>query len=111
MSLAVIPRIGNGQEEIDKVLEEEGPDSFDFVFIDAEKFGYDGFYETSLKLLRVGGVVVLDNMLWAGRVADPENTERATVAVRDMNKKIFNDKRVSSTLLQIGDGVMLCRKL
>ncbi|GMH39465.1 hypothetical protein BSKO_07363 [Bryopsis sp. KO-2023] len=107
----VSPRIGNGQEEIDKVLEEEGPDSFDFVFIDADKFGNDAYYEASLKLLRVGGAVVLDNMLWGGRVADPENTESSTIAIRDLNKKVFNDKRVSSTLLQIGDGVMLCRKL
>ncbi|GMH39441.1 hypothetical protein BSKO_07339 [Bryopsis sp. KO-2023] len=107
----VSARIGRGQEEIAKVLEEEGPDSFDFAFIDADKRGYDAYYEACLKLLRVGGVIVLDNMLWMGKVADPEASDRVTTAIRDLNKKIFNDKRVSSTLVPIRDGVMLCRKL
>lgn len=111
VSHKIIPRIGPGKEEIDRMVEEEPPASFDFVFIDADKLGYDYYYESALKLLKVGGVVILDNMLWTGKVADLSVQDKTTSHIRNLNEKIFNDDRVSSTLLQIGDGVVICRKL
>jgi len=83
---------------------------YDFAFIDADKSGYDAYYETCLKLLKPGGLVVLDNMLWSGRVADPDHHDADTDAIRALNAKIRADNRVDAVLLTIGDGVMLARK-
>jgi len=83
---------------------------YDFAFIDADKSGYDAYYETCLKLLKPGGLVVLDNMLWSGRVADPDHHDADTDAIRALNTKIRADHRVDAALLTIGDGVMLARK-
>jgi len=83
---------------------------YDFAFIDADKSGYDAYYETCLKLLKPGGLVVLDNMLWSGRVADPDHHDADTDAIRALNAKIRADNRVDAALLTIGDGVMLARK-
>ena len=83
---------------------------YDFAFIDADKSGYDAYYETCLKLLKPGGLVVLDNMLWSGRVADPDHHDADTDAIRALNTKIRADNRVDAALLTIGDGVMLARK-
>ena len=83
---------------------------YDFAFIDADKSGYDAYYETCLKLLKPGGLVVLDNMLWSGRVADPDHHDPDTDAIRALNTKIRADNRVDAALLTIGDGVMLARK-
>lgn len=85
----------------------EGP--FDLAFIDADKTGYDGYYESVLKLLRPGGVVVLDNMLYSGEVADPRAKGNAA-ALRALNAKIHADRRVDMALMTIGDGLMLARK-
>lgn len=84
--------------------------SFDFAFIDADKTGYDAYYEACLKLLRPSGVIVLDNMLWGGAVVDPKANDRDTDAIRALNAKIANDARVDASLITIGDGVMLVRK-
>lgn len=82
---------------------------FDFAFIDADKSGYDTYYEACLELLRPGGLVALDNMLWSGRVADPNHHDADTDAIRALNAKIQADPRVDATLLTVGDGVMLAR--
>lgn len=84
--------------------------SFDFAFIDADKTGYDAYYEACLKLLRPGGVIALDNMLWGGAVVDPKANDKDTLAIRALNEKISNDARVDASLVTIGDGVMLARK-
>lgn len=84
--------------------------SFDFAFIDADKTGYDAYYEACLKLLRPSGVIALDNMLWGGAVVDPKANDRDTDAIRALNAKIANDARVDASLITIGDGVMLVRK-
>ncbi|KAB7742207.1 SAM-dependent methyltransferase [Parvibaculum sedimenti] len=84
--------------------------SFDFAFIDADKTGYDAYYEACLKLLRPGGVIALDNMLWGGAVTDLKINDKDTVAIRALNEKIANDARVDASLVTIGDGVMLARK-
>ena len=84
--------------------------SYDFVFIDADKTGYDGYYELSLQLLRQGGLIAIDNVLWAGQVADPDSADADTQALQALNAKIHHDERVELTLLPIGDGVTLALK-
>jgi caffeoyl-CoA O-methyltransferase len=83
---------------------------FDFAFIDADKTGYDGYYEACLTLLRPGGVIALDNMLWYGAVADKRVKDPDTQALRALNAKISKDARVDACLLSVGDGVMVARK-
>ncbi|HET6546043.1 MAG TPA: class I SAM-dependent methyltransferase [Rhodanobacteraceae bacterium] len=89
---------------------EDGAGRYDFAFIDADKAGYDAYYEACLGLLRTGGLIALDNMLWSGRVADPAVHDADTDALRALNAKIRADERVDAALLSIGDGVMLVRK-
>jgi predicted O-methyltransferase YrrM len=84
--------------------------SFDFAFIDADKTGYDAYYEACLKLLRPGGLIALDNMLWSGAVADKTAKDKDTLALRALNRKISGDARVDAALLTVGDGIMLARK-
>lgn len=84
--------------------------SFDFAFIDADKARYDAYYEACLELLRPGGAIALDNMLWSGKVADANVHDADTDAIRALNAKIHADQRVDASLLTIGDGVMLTRK-
>lgn len=84
--------------------------AFDFAFIDADKLEYDAYYEACLRLLRPGGLIVLDNMLWSGRVAAPPPLDEGTQALRDLNLKIRDDDRVQAALLTVGDGLMLAYK-
>jgi predicted O-methyltransferase YrrM len=83
---------------------------FDFAFIDADKGGYDAYYEFCLTLMRSGGVVALDNMLWYGAVAGKRVRDADTRALRALNDKISRDVRVDACLLSVGDGVMVARK-
>jgi predicted O-methyltransferase YrrM len=102
-------RIGPALDSLDKMIAaKEGP--FDFAFIDADKPNYDGYYERVLKLLRPGGLIAIDNVLWSGAVADPSNTDESTKALRALNIKIHGDSRVDMALATIGDGVMLAVK-
>ncbi|HEY3637776.1 MAG TPA: class I SAM-dependent methyltransferase [Rhizomicrobium sp.] len=102
-------RLGPGIESLDRMIESrEGP--FDLAFIDADKANYDSYYEGALQLLRPGGVVALDNMLWSGAVADPAVNDPDTSALRALNAKIHADERVDMALATIADGVMLTRK-
>ncbi len=102
-------RLGPALESLDGMLDaREGP--FDLAFIDADKQNYDPYYERSLRLLRPGGVIALDNMLWSGAVADPGVTDDQTTALRELNAKIHGDERVDMALATIADGVMLARK-
>jgi caffeoyl-CoA O-methyltransferase len=84
--------------------------SFDLAFIDADKHNYDAYYERCLALLRPGGVVMIDNVLWSGRVADPSVNDADTTALRALNGKIRADPRVSQAMLPISDGLTLARK-
>jgi len=84
--------------------------TFDFVFIDADKENYDAYYERSLRLLREGGLMMIDNVLWGGRVADHHSNDEATAAIRALNKKLLNDDRIDLTLLPLGDGLTLAMK-
>jgi caffeoyl-CoA O-methyltransferase len=101
-------RLGPAQASLEKMIAAgEGP--FDLVFIDADKPGYDGYYEAALKLLRPGGVIALDNMLYSGEVANARPSGNAA-ALALLNAKIHADSRVDMALTSIGDGLMLARK-
>jgi predicted O-methyltransferase YrrM len=84
--------------------------SFDFVFIDADKTNYENYYECALELLRPGGLVMVDNVLWAGRVCDASDHTPDTLAIRAFNQKLKEDARVELSLLPLGDGVTLALK-
>jgi predicted O-methyltransferase YrrM len=93
-----------------ELIRDPGAGTFDFAFIDADKEGYDGYYENCLILLRAGGLMAFDNTLWSGRVADAAQDDADTVALRNLNAKVRDDARVDSCLLTVGDGVLLARK-
>ena len=93
-----------------ELIRDPGPGTFDFAFIDADKEGYDGYYESCLILLRAGGLMAFDNTLWSGLVADAAHDDADTVALRNLNAKVRDDARVDSCLLTVGDGVLLARK-
>jgi predicted O-methyltransferase YrrM len=102
--------IGPATETLERLLGEGHADSFDFSFIDADKENYDAYYEASLKLVRPGGVIAIDNTLWAGKVADPTVTDEETVRIRALNAKVADDPRVDACLLPVGDGITLARR-
>ncbi len=97
-------------ETLERLIGEGRAGSFDFAFIDADKTGYDAYYEASLRLLRPGGLIAVDNVLWSGAVADPSQEDPDTTAIRALNEKIRDDGRVSLSLVPIGDGLTLARK-
>jgi predicted O-methyltransferase YrrM len=103
-------RLAPALDTLNDLLAHAGGGQFDFAFIDADKAGYDSYYEACLTLVRAGGLIALDNMLWSGRVADPLQHDADTDAIRALNAKIHADSRVDAVLLTVGDGVMLARK-
>jgi len=105
-------RIAPAADSLAKMVATPGEvGSYDFAFIDADKSGYDEYYERCLELVRPGGIIAVDNVLWGGAVLNESDTRPDTVAIRELNKKIKADKRVDSSLLAIADGVFFCRKL
>ncbi|CAL2253462.1 unnamed protein product [Prunus armeniaca] len=84
--------------------------SYDFAFVDADKRMYQEYFELLLQLVKVGGLIVFDNVLWHGKVADPEVNDAKTVSIRNFNTSILQDKRVSISMVPIGDGMTICRK-
>jgi predicted O-methyltransferase YrrM len=89
---------------------EEGLEGrFDFAFIDADKAGYVEYWERCLRLVRRGGLIAVDNVLWDGRVADPANEEESTQAIRAFNARVRDDDRVDLSLVPVGDGLTLAR--
>lgn len=103
-------KLAPANDTLADLIREGGSGTFDFAFIDADKTNYDGYYESCLTLLRPGGLIALDNMLWSGRVADPNEHEPDTDALRALNAKIRDDPRVDACLLTVGDGVMVAQK-
>jgi predicted O-methyltransferase YrrM len=97
-------------ETLDSLLEAGEAGSFDFAFIDADKGNYRNYYERSLRLLRPGGLIVIDNTLWSGDVADPGKQDDDTVAIRNLNEFIHRDDRVEMSLLPVADGLTLVLK-
>jgi len=106
IELCIAPAV----ETLDRLLATGEADSFDFAFIDADKENYEVYYERILVLLSVGGLLLVDNVLWGGKVADPDDTEESTLAIRAFNRKVHEDDRVSLSMLPIGDGMTLIRK-
>jgi predicted O-methyltransferase YrrM len=104
-------RLDGGHVAIADLLAHGKAGSFDLCFIDADKTSYDTYYEGALKLLRVGGLVMIDNVLWDGDVADASKTDDDTSALRVLNAKIKSDTRVAMVMVPIGDGMTLARKL
>ena len=84
---------------------------FDMVFIDADKMNYKEYYERSLKLVDKGGLIIIDNVLWHGEVADEDNLDKYTVNIREFNSYVSNDKRVEQIIVPLGDGMTVCRVL
>lgn len=103
-------RLGRAVDTLDKLIAEGESGRFDFAFIDADKGNYLAYYERCLTLLREGGLVVVDNTLWSGDVADPGNQKDDTVAIRAFNDALHKDERIDLALLPVGDGVTLARK-
>ena len=94
-----------------KSLEELKNDKFDMIFIDADKMNYKEYYERSLKLLDKNGLVIIDNVLWHGEVADEANIDKFTLNIREFNAHVAQDKRVEQIIVPLGDGMTVCRVL
>ncbi|MGD1952574.1 MAG: class I SAM-dependent methyltransferase [Leptolyngbyaceae cyanobacterium] len=104
-------RIAPALETLDQLITEGHSNSFDFAFIDADKSNYDNYYERALKLVRPGGLIAVDNVLWSGRVANPvEEQDNRTKHIDALNQKIHADERVAISLVPIADGLMLAMK-
>ncbi|WP_030201035.1 class I SAM-dependent methyltransferase [Streptomyces sp. NRRL S-87] len=104
-------RIGDARASLDALLAREGEaGSYDFVFIDADKENYWAYYEAALTLLRPGGLVVVDNVLWHGAVLDPSAQDSETVALRAFNAKVRDDDRVELSVLPVADGLTFALK-
>ena len=102
--------IAPAQETLARLLTTGQTNTFDFVFIDADKSNYDNYYEQALQLVRPGGLIAIDNVLWSGRVADPQVQDNRTKKIRAFNQKLHQDPRISLSLVPIGDGLTLARK-
>ena len=95
---------------LDELIAQGQSGTFDFAFIDADKSNYDNYYERALKLVRVGGLIGIDNTLWNGAVIDASRQDADTQAIRALNAKVHDDSRVDTMLLPIGDGLTLARR-
>jgi predicted O-methyltransferase YrrM len=103
-------RLAPARETLNALLAAGEAGRYDFAFIDADKEGYQDYLDLCLALLRSGGLVAVDNTLWSGRVADPEDQSSPTLAIRRLNERLRDDDRVDLSLLPIGDGLTLARK-
>jgi len=94
-----------------ETLEELKSQKFDMIFIDADKMNYKEYYEKSLALINQGGLIIIDNVLWHGEVADEKNDDKFTIYIREFNKFVSEDKRVEQIIIPLGDGMTVCRVL
>jgi len=98
------------KETLEKLIEDGQASTYDFSFIDADKINYQSYYENSLVLVKPGGIIAVDNVLWSGQVIDQTDFEPATRAIRSFNEKLYQDNRVSISMVPIGDGLTLAYK-
>lgn len=103
-------RIAPALETLDQLLAEGQANTFDFAFIDADKSNYSNYYERALALVRPGGLIAIDNVLWSGQVADPQVQDNRTTAIRTFNQSLYQDERISLSMLAIADGLTLALK-
>ncbi|MBB4266710.1 O-methyltransferase [Roseospira visakhapatnamensis] len=101
--------VGPAADSLDALLAQDRAGTFDMAFIDADKPAYPGYFEQALRLVRPGGLIALDNMLWRGKVTDPETTDDKAVALRALTDRIHADSRVDACLVPIRDGLLLTR--
>ena len=97
-------------ETLEKLIEDGQGSTYDFSFIDADKINYQSYYEYSLNLVKPGGIIAVDNVLWSGQVIDEYDSEPATRAIRSFNEQLYQDDRVSISMVPIGDGLTLAYK-
>lgn len=109
-SRKITGHVGPAVATLDRLLGEGARDKYDFAFIDADKTGYDAYYERMLKLVRPGGLIAIDNVLWSGRVVDAGDNSADTAALKALNAKIKNDQRVDTVLVPFADGIFMCRR-
>jgi caffeoyl-CoA O-methyltransferase len=103
-------RLGPAVETLRALLAGGGKGTFDFAFIDADKSNYQAYFDSAIELIRPGGLIAVDNVLWHGRVIDPAEQDRDTLAVREFNRRLHTDPRVEISLVPMGDGLTLARK-
>jgi caffeoyl-CoA O-methyltransferase len=103
-------RLAPALETLQAEIETGGAETYDFAFVDADKENYTGYYEACLTLLRPGGLIAVDNVLWSGKPAQPDADDEATEAIRGFNRLVHEDERVDLSLLPVGDGLTLARK-
>jgi predicted O-methyltransferase YrrM len=103
-------RLAPALETLDRLISRGGSGQFDFAFIDADKSNYWNYYERTLRLLRPGGLIAIDNTLWSGRPADADDRDATTSVIRDFNARLYQDRRVHISMLPVGDGVTLIWK-
>ncbi len=104
-------RIGPAAETLERLLADPGPGSFDMAFIDADKEDYPAYFALCARLVRPNGLVMIDNVFWGGRVADPEDTRKSTVAIRDATRMASERDDFEVSIVPIGDGLLLARRL
>ncbi len=103
-------RLAPAVETLDTLVAEGAENSYDLAFVDADKVNYGAYYERLLRLVRPGGVIMFDNVLWDGKVADPAADDEDTVALRELNERLARDNRISIAMLPLADGLTLARK-
>lgn len=103
-------RLAPALDTLDSLIQEGGKNSYDFAFIDADKVNIPAYYERCLSLVRGGGLIAIDNVLWGGSVVNPEKQDEDTVAIRRFNRQLKNDNRVDLSVVPIGDGLSLARR-
>ncbi len=103
-------RLAPALDTLDALIANGEGGTFDFAFVDADKQNYENYYERALMLLRAGGLIAVDNVLWDGRVCDPQIQDDDTVAIRAFNRKLYADNRIVLSLLPVGDGLTLAFK-
>lgn len=103
-------QLGSACENLTSLIDDGLAGAFDMAFIDADKTNYDNYFEACMTLVRDGGLILIDNVLWGGAVVDVSDTQADTIAIRELNKKLYRDTRVEISMLPVADGLTLVHK-